>query len=226
MTTRTVVEARGLGNRAFLETYARPGLVGLAGGSALIERTIRKAQRRLTGRAGGSLWSHAFLFSGVRADGHLWVLESDLEIHRKQIRLGVQENRAQKYWDEAEYPNLAVLDFGLDEGGARRVLAEALELLAGLSRYSLRELVGTLLALHRPTLRSRENLLAREGALYCSALVQHCYAAAGVDLAPGVATKNTTPEDLAVSRRPGTTYLLLRHELPSSEGKIPGPANG
>jgi hypothetical protein len=207
---RQVVPVTGLSNQEFFARHAAPGRVGLAGGSALIDRTIRKMQRTLSEAGEHSPWSHAFLCSGPRLDGHQWVLESDLEIHRKQIRLGVQENRAAKYFDETAYPNLAILDFGLTEDQMRLVMTEALELLSGLARYSLRELVGTLLALQRPTLRERENLLAREGSLYCSAMVQHCYARAGIEFVPGVKIKNTTPQDIAGSPLPHTAYVLVR----------------
>jgi hypothetical protein len=94
----------------------------------------------------------------------------------------------------------------------RQVMTEALELLSSLARYSLRELVGTLLALQRPTLRERENLLAREGSLYCSAMVQHCYASAGIEFVPGVKIKNTTPQDIAGTPLPHTAYVLVRHD--------------
>lgn len=197
-------------NQAFLEAHGAPARVGLAGGTAFPDRAIRRLQRPL--RPGGerSAWSHAFLFMGRREDGHLWVLESDLDASRRHIRLGVQENRADKYFDEKAYPNLAILDFGLEAEATRVVLTAALDLLAQRTTYALRELVGTLLALHRPSLRARENLLAREGALYCSALVQHCYAAAGLGFQPGVAVKNITPEDIAATPLPHTRHLHLR----------------
>jgi hypothetical protein len=207
---RTVVEVSDLSNEQFLEKYAAPGLVGLAGGTAFADRAIRRVQKRLTGQGVGSLWSHAFLCSGRRVDGHHWVLESDLSLNHKQIRLGVQENRASKYFDADVFPNLAILDFGLSDDSIRAVLTEALELLSGLSKYSLRELLGTLLAIHRPTLRGRENLLAREGSLYCSAMVQHCYARAGVEFISGILPKNTTPEDISQTLVPHTAYLLVR----------------
>jgi hypothetical protein len=205
-----IVAVTDLSNLEFLNKYAAPGRVGLAGGNTLIERTIRRMQRNLSEAREKSLWSHAFLCSGQRIDGHQWVLESDLEIHRKQIRLGVQENRTTKYADETVFQNLAILDFGLTEEQVRLVMTEGLELLSGLARYSMRELVGTLFALQRPTLRGRENLLAREGALYCSAMVQHCYAKAGVEFVPGVMIKNTTPEDLSRTPVPHTAYVLRR----------------
>ena len=46
--------------------------------------------------------------------------------------------------------------------------------------------------------------------MYCSALVQHLYRKAGVDLAPGVDIKNTTPEDIARTLAPHVTYVLER----------------
>lgn len=205
-----VLPIEDLSNEAFLEEHSAPGRIGLAGGSHFVDRTIRSVLRAQRADGTPSDWSHAFLCGERRSDGRHWILESDLEIHKKQIRLGVQENRAAKYFDEDAYPNLAILDFGLSDEAARRVVAAALDVLAGLARYSLRELVGTLLALHRPSLRGRQNLLAREGSLYCSAFVQHCYAAAGIDLAPNVAGKNTTPEDLAATSVPHTAYVLVR----------------
>ncbi|WP_395683666.1 hypothetical protein [Dokdonella sp.] len=197
-------------NRDFLLAHAAPARIGLAGGSHPIDRSIRKAQRALTADAAGSAWSHAFLIGEQRSDGHWWVLESDLDVRHKQVRLGAQENRLAKYFDEAAWPNLAVLDFGLDASQSARVLATALDLLADATRYSLREIVGTLLALARPDLRTRENLLAREGSLYCSAFVQHCYASIGIEFAPGVSTKNTTPHDIAATARPHRVERLLR----------------
>jgi hypothetical protein len=197
-------------NAAFLQRHAAPARIGLAGGSALIDRGIRKAQRLIVDDAAGSAWSHAFLFGEQRSDGHWWVLESDLDLRHKQIRLGAQENRLAKYFDADEWPNLAVLDFGLDAQAARTVLTAALDLLSDAARYSLREIVGTLLALARPTLRERENLLARENSLYCSAFVQHCYARAGVSFATGLSIKNTTPHDIARTALPHTAHYLLR----------------
>lgn len=197
-------------NADFLQRHAAPARIGLAGGSAWIDQGIRKAQRLLVDDAAGSAWSHAFLIGEQRSDGHWWVLESDLDLRHKQIRLGAQENRLAKYYDEKEWPNLAVLDFGLDDAAARRVLSTALDLLSNSTRYSLREIVGTLFALARPSLRERENLLAREGSLYCSAFVQHCYAAAGMPLVTGLSTKNTTPHDIARSALPHRAHTLLR----------------
>jgi len=205
-----VFRLTGLSNREFLERYARPGRIGLSGGVTLIDKAICRAERRLDGALRWGSWSHAFLFQGVRADGHHWVIESDLQIHRKHIQLGVQENRASKYHDEKLYTTLAVLDFGLSEEQITVLLREALELVAGRARYSLRELVGTLIALRRPELRARGNILARERSMYCSAFVQHLFRKAGLELAPGVDGKNTTPEDISRTLVPHVTYQLDR----------------
>jgi hypothetical protein len=213
---RRVISVKSLGNRAFLERYARPGRIGLAGGGRLLERMIRKAQRGLHPEGLWSDWSHAFLFVGKRADGRHWVLESDLDVLRKQIRFGVQENRADKFFNASAYPFLGVMDLDLKEDQVRGVLTGALDLLAQRTAYSLRELAGTLLALKRPRLRTRENLLAREGSLYCSAFVQHCFRGIGIDLAPGLSEKNTTPLDIAQTPHPHTLYLL------SSQATRPG----
>ena len=206
---QTVV-VTGLSNREFLELHAQPGRIGLSGGITFIDKAICRAERHLDEREQWGSWSHAFLFQGRRPDGHHWVIESDLQIHRKHIQLGVQENRIEKYFDEKLYTNLAVLDFGLAEEQIACLLREGLDLVADRARYSLRELFGTLLALNRPELRSRQNLLARESSMYCSALVQHLFRKAGLDLAPGVDLKNTTPEDIARATVPHVTYLLQR----------------
>jgi len=205
-----IIRVNGLSNREFLERYARPGCIGLSGGTSLIDKAICRAQRHLDAEENWGAWSHAFLFQGRRADGHHWVIESDLQVHRKHIQLGVQENRISKYFDETLYTMLAVLDFGLAESQTAMLVGEGLELVANRARYSLRELLGTLIALRRPQLRGRNNLLARERSMYCSALVQHLFRKAGLDLAPGVDHKNTTPEDLARTATPHVTYWLER----------------
>lgn len=204
-----------LSNEQFLQLHAQPGRIGLSGGLTLIDKAICRAERHLDEKERWGLWSHAFLFQGTRADGHHWVIESDLQVHRKHIHLGVQENRLSKYYNEKLYTNLAVLDFGLAEENISALLREGLELVATRARYSLRELLGTLIALRRPELRAQDNVMARERSMYCSAFVQHLFRKIGSELAPGVHGKNTTPEDISRSPVPHTTYLLQR-EAPHS----------
>ena len=199
-----------MSNREFLELYARPGRIGLAGGITLIDKAIRRAERRQCDEGRWSNWSHAFLFGECRTDGHHWVIESDLAAARKHIRFGVQENRVAKYHDEELYGSLAILDFNLPPEKITALIHEGLELVATCTRYSLRELVGTLLALRHPGLRQRENILAREKSFYCSALVEHLYRKIGLDLTPGIDVKNNTPEDIFRTAIPHTTYLLDR----------------
>lgn len=211
-----IITVTGLTNREFIERYAAPGRVGLCGGVTKVDTAIRLAQRRQHPERRWSNWSHAFLFEGQRVDGQHWVLESDIQILKKNIQLGAQENRADKYHDEQMFPTLAVLDFGLNETQVATLLREGLELVANRERYSIRELIGTLIALKKPELRARENLLARERSVYCSAFVQQLFHSIGLDLVPGVTSKHSTPEDVFRTPVPHVQYLLLR-EMPGEK---------
>ena len=209
------IRLANLSNEEFLKLHAKPGRIGLSGGLTLIDQAICRAERHLDENEKWGMWSHAFVFQGTRADGHHWLIESDLQLHHKHIQLGVQENRVSKYYDEKLYTNLAVLDFGLSEEQVAALLREGLELVATKAKYSVRELVGTLIALRRQEMRGQTNILARDCSMYCSAFVQHLFRKMGVELAPGIDGKNTTPEDLSRSTVPHTTYLLQR-EAPRS----------
>jgi len=90
------------------------------------------------------------------------------------------------------------------------IIREGLEMVANREQYSVRELFGTMLALRHSGLRGRENLLARERSVYCSAFVQHLFRKTGLDLAPGVDVKNTAPQDIANTLLPHTAYILQR----------------
>lgn len=211
MTEPTRVELNDLSNAEFFEKYAAPGRVGLVGGESLIEKAIRRAQRRQREDQSWSDWGHVFLCEGRRADGQHWVLESDLDPHRERTQLGVQENPIQKYLDEKAYPYLAILDFGLAEGQVQSMMGEGLRLLADRTQYSLREIAALYWKLKKPGDRSDENRFDRgERAMFCSAFVQHLYLKVGIDFAPEVATKLTTPEDIAQTLVPHTAYVLLR----------------
>ncbi len=102
------------------------------------------------------------------------------------------------------------MDFGLDDAQLQSLVREALGLVATRARYSIRELLGTAIAMKRPGLRGEENRMAREHSFFCSAFVRHVYGKAGIDLLPGVDVKNTTPEDLARSPLPFRMWLLER----------------
>lgn len=214
---------RTVGNRDFLEQYARPGMIGLAAGDTLIDRMIARAERHVEPAAGWGRWTHAFLVGERRCDGHLWIIESDLEIHRKHIRLGAQENRADKLFDDKLYTSLALLDFGPPAENVNRILAAGLELVSSRARYSLRELVGTLVALRHPGLRPKANPLARPESFYCSAFVRCLFLKAGIDVAPGLDVKNTTPEDLWRSPLRPAAWMLAG---PLPESRIAQLAEG
>jgi len=207
-------------NREFLERHAAPGRIGLSGGTTLIDKAICRAERHLHPERRWGVWSHAFIFQGMRADGHQWVIESDLQIKRRHIQLGVQENRISKYFDEAMYASVAVLDLGLTAAQSETLIREALELVATREQYSLRELLGTLLALKHSGLRGRENLLARERSVYCSAFVRYIFNKTGLDLAPGIDVKNTAPEHIANMELPHTAYVLQREVAKSRLDEI------
>jgi len=210
----TIIVA-GISNREFLEKHAAPGRIGLVGGPELINRLIERAQRHLAEDEAWSQWSHAFLFQGRRHDGHHWVIESDLDIKHKHIRLGVQENRIEKYFDDTRTTNVAILDLGLTPEQIQQVMASALQLVSEGTRYSLREIAGTLWAMRHPRWRPRENLLVRERAFYCSAFVRHIYGQAGIELAREVAVKNTAPEHIYRTELPHTRWILSRPAPPA-----------
>src|SRR5438067_1752226 len=106
-----IINIKNISNKQFVEKYAKPGCIGLVGADNVIDNSIKKAQKFITADGKNSLWSHAFMFSGIRQDGQWWIIESDLEFYKKQTRLGVQENRAEKYFDVKAVPNIAILDF-------------------------------------------------------------------------------------------------------------------
>lgn len=192
MSIKTIT-VTGVSNREFIKRYAAPGRVGLCGGTTRVDVAIRAAQRHLHSERRWSNWSLAFLFEGRRIDGQHWVLESDIQILHKNIQLGAQENRAEKYFDEKMFPALAILDFGLDETQAAALVCEGLELVANRERYSLRELLGTLAVLRKPELRAQENRLAQERSVYCSAFVKRCLSGCKWIWFPGWSVKTPRP---------------------------------
>jgi hypothetical protein len=112
------------------------------------------------------------------------------------------------------FPALAVLDFGLTARQTNAVLGSGLAMVALRARYSLRELIGTAVALHNPWFRGRKNLLARRRSMYCSGFVQYVFQRAGIDLVPGVHSSHNSPEDISRTPVPHITYLLDRAPSP------------
>jgi hypothetical protein len=195
MNNKTIEVTTGT-NAQFFAAHAKPGCVGLVGGNDPLNKLIRRAQRRQTADKISSLYSHAFLFGPIREDGQQWVLESDLDIHRERAQLGVQENRAEKYFSDKAYPHVAILNFGINEKQFKTMYAEGLHLLANRTQYSLREITALFFKLKTPNKRAKPNALAQDDAFFCSALVQHLYLQIGIDFQDAVDTKLTTLEDI------------------------------
>jgi len=201
----TIRVLQGLSNLEFLKRFAKPGCVGLFGGSSTIDRAIRRGQKGLDG-AMSSLWSHAVLFEGERVDGRQWLIESDFEVGKGQLRNGVQENRVDKYGDEKDWPNLAVLDFGLSDKDSQKVVVAGLDLVARRTNYDLPGILETYWAMMRKSMaKGRE-----KESTFCSAFVRAVFRHAGIDLTPGVAVQHTLPEQVSRTSLPHTRYLLVR----------------
>ncbi len=199
-----------MNNEEFFDKYCAPGMVVLVGGSAFIDRSIKKAQKKITKNKTESLFSHAFLVSEKRIDGKWWVIESDLEIHRKQMRLGVQENRIEKYYDEKMYPNVAILDFKLQKKQIEMILKEALDIVSSRAKYSLREIFGVLFSFTSESERKKDNRFSQENSFICSTFVQHCYHKAQINFNESVSLKNITPEDIYSTLVAHTKEKIIR----------------
>lgn len=156
------------------------------------------------------MFSHAFIISEKRLDNHWWVIESDIEFHKKQIKLGVQENRIEKYFNETEYPNIAILNFNLNSTQTQLVLNEALNMVANRANYSLREIFGVLLSFTNTKERNKQNKFEQENSFICSSLVAHCYQTVNIDFNAAVSLKNTTPEDIYATTIPNSKHELIR----------------
>jgi hypothetical protein len=208
MVENKVQRVRGVGNLQFLERYGKPGCVGLFGGSSAVDRAIRMGQRGMDDGAKPSLWSHVAVFEGERLDGRPWLLESDFDVGKGQLRNGVQENRVDKYASEKEWPNLAVLDFGLKEKDVRRVLVAGLDLVAKRTRYDLDGILQTYWAMMRKTMHEGRE----KDSTFCSAFVRAIFQHAGIDLFPGIAVRHTLPEHVSQTPVPHARVLLVRDD--------------
>jgi len=212
--TETVVIEK-LSNREFFERFAAPGRIGLVGGPQPIDAAIRIAQKKQRLDLSRSYYSHAFFCEGMRVDGWHWVLESDIDFAPERVQIGVQENRIDKYANEKDYPHVAILDFRIDYEEAKRMTARGLELLAKRTRYSLRDVGSMWLGLHHPQFRGRsQGKRDEQRALVCSAFVQHLCRSVGIDLAPDISTKLTTPEDISQTSVAHVRYVRFADEIP------------
>jgi hypothetical protein len=206
MSETRIHRVSGLGNLEFLRKYAKAGCVGLFGGSSSVDRAIRVGQKEMDDEARPSLWSHVAVFEGERVDGQQWLLESDIEMGKGQLRNGVQENRIDKYASEKEWPNLAVLDLGLKEKEAQRIIVAGLDLVAKRTKYDLHGILQTYWAMMRKTMdKGRE-----KDSTFCSAFVRAVFQHGGIDLVPGIAVQHTLPEHVSRTPVPHARHLLVR----------------
>ncbi len=204
-------EITGISTDEFWKRYAKKGAIGLVGGTIWIHRAICEMQALVTPDHRPSLWAHAFIFTGKRPDGFDWLAESDLVVEPLRLRIinGAQESRIDKYYGTDKALHCAVLDFGLSDPDADKVVRKALDMISKKILYPVSGLFGTLLAYLSGAERWR-NLWNTRNALYCSAFVQEAYLAAGIDLARDVATTNTSPEHLWLTKVPHRSYVLKR----------------
>ena len=205
------LETPSINNADFFKKYAKKGTVCLFGGIDPLSRVIRDAQALVSLDGKPSLWSHAAVLIDRREDDCHWLLESDISLNLKRVQLrnGAQENRVDKYADPTKYPNLAILDFGLDEDNTKRLVGKALDLVVQNVMYPISGLLGSLIS-YAFRSEDRENVLNNPAALYCSAFVKETYLSINIDLFPGVATTNTSPDHIYQTPVPHKTYLIIR----------------
>ncbi|MFH1010575.1 MAG: hypothetical protein V1784_05010 [bacterium] len=187
----------------FWQTHAQPGRVGLIGIRFFLARLVEKGQARLTADRSASKWAHAFIFQQSR-DGIPWIYESDMGFMQYGLfrwAPGAQENSILK-WSGPRILRACVLDAGLNERQVEKALEHARELIRHGTKYRLRELLGTWIAMRRGHLE-RESFLHAGTALHCGAFVRACLLAADVDpFGPNIAVSNTAPELLCQKLRP------------------------
>ncbi len=197
-------------NAEFFEKNAGEGMIGLVGGMHFIDNGIKKAQSKITKDKKNSPFSHVFLIGEKRRDGKRWIIESDFEFHKKQIRVGVQENRIDKYADDKAYPNVAILDFKISKEHSDLLLRESLDLVAGRATYSFSEIFGMLLSFSDPAKRTAKNRFSKENAFVCSTFVQHLYGKAGIQFCKQVSGDQITPDDIFNTEHPCKKEVLVR----------------
>jgi len=201
----------------FFTTNYKPGLIAVVGTNDAIGLAIREAQKEITTDKKPSLWSHCFILGEMRFDLNgtnntkmksPYIFESDLHVNlfEPQVRNGAQENWIGK-WCSDEVENAALIDFQISADKTDTVLATALQLVDEQVLYSIKDLIGTWLAV--TTLKQwLPNPLHDEHAMYCSAFVRWCYQQSEVDFIDNaIDVFNTTPEDVAQA---GTTKKAIK----------------
>ena len=182
----------------FLKAHAGVARIGLYGGLATISKAIREGQSFVTPDYLPSLWCHAWVFEGPRADDKEWIQESTLEWKwwPPQVRNGIQENRLGGYYKSPKKGQyFAVIDWSLNDEQQTAVLAAGLKLVSEQVPYPVGNLFRTLwLYWRHPEVFGTAQYREGKG-YYCSAFVQKVYlAGAGIDFNEKVKTEFTSPE--------------------------------
>lgn len=209
MTERTFVEKDGgRSNTDFILKNATPGSIVLIGGDRLIESFLRYCQTSFSGGT-KSLWSHVCIFTGVREDGKGVLLECDLDVRDFKFINGCNESTVDLYEDPDNYPNIAILDFSLNDLQVKQLLQSAAE--AKDTRYAILEVLVFMIIFF--FFGTRQNIFKDEKNVdSCSSFVRRLYLELGIDLSPQVDVQVTAPEDIFKSPRIHTRHLLIRQD--------------
>ncbi len=162
------------------------------------------------------LWSHAFLFQGTRHDNQHWVIESDLQFHRKQYPTSACRKTASLEILRREFLHHAG-GVGFQAAGRSRgdAVKRGPELVSKHARYSLRELVGTVIALRGSGIaRGRESIGAEK--LHVLLGIRAApFREGGHRSGPGrPRQEHHAGGDISRTAMPHVTYLLQREPPP------------
>jgi hypothetical protein len=184
----TAAARKGERNASWIASRAQPGAVVLAGGATLEHFRIRTAQSYLRQDMLPSFWSLAGV--AVSSTAMFTVPLAVADASAIPARNAIQRIAFRQIDDVERFPNIAVLRF-----------AEPADVIVG----NVRKLMGQRSALDLPSLvlswlglvwhaGERENPLQEGAGLPSAALVQTAYGMAGIELAPGLASRSSCPE--------------------------------
>jgi len=187
-------------NDALLQFFGdnhAPGRIGLIGATDVIGRLVRAGESGMTSDGKPSRWSHSFVLGERRADGQLYIYESDLRVSVTdwQVQNGAMESRLAK-WCRDDIEHACVLGMGLTADESAALLRKALGYAYDEQhlRYPVGELFGTIWATLTRRL-DKKNVFDDKYAVQCATFVRMCYRDIGRDpLGTVVDLTNTSPE--------------------------------
>lgn len=200
-------------NRAFFEAVGEatgaPGLRGallLIGGNDWRSLALRRSQAPLRFDRRASLWSHVALIAQWDAEnvGESVGLEVSLEplsgAEQAPERNGVTGFKLSRYFDTAQYPNVALvaIDLGKAAEGKQRkdtLLNAACNPCRDRERYPLWNGLSTW-ARYAYAPELLQSPLMDGVAMPCAAFCEYAFESVGVDLTPGATGNNACPEVL------------------------------